>query len=307
MISAVTRDAALAFLLRSLALASAGIICLICLFVARESWLALDSTGTVNPADTVGSVNADGEPFQLSNLVNDDGWNPDGQQFNLLPMIVGSLLATFGSALLAGPLGIGVAVFLNYYAPKKIGWAVRRLVEIMAGVPSVVYGLWGLSVLVPMIASLSPIEQGQSLLAGILILTFMTIPTVVVASDAAIQAVPANQIHAAAALGLGRRATVWSIVLPAARFGLVSAIILQFARAIGETMAVLMVCGNIVKMPNSIFAPIRTLTSNIALEMGYADNHHRSILFLSGLVGLVIVSVLMLAANTFSKTQRLST
>lgn len=288
MISAAKRDAAFAFLLRFLALCSAGIICLICVFVGRESWTAFGS--------------GDGA-FQLSNLVTDEAWNPGGQQFNLMPMIVGSLLATIGSALLAAPIGIGVAIFLNYYSPKKIGWVVRRLVEIMAGVPSVVYGLWGLSVLVPLIASVSPIEQGQSLLAGILILAFMTIPTVIVASDAAIRAVPDKQIHAAAALGLGRRATVWSIVLPAAKFGLVSAVILQFARAIGETMAVLMVCGNIVKTPNSIFAPIRTLTSNIALEMGYADDHHRSILFLSGLVGLLIVALLMFAANSFSRSQ----
>ena len=242
--------------------------------------------------------------FELSHLVSDDAWNPAGRQFNLTPMIFGSLLATFGSALLAAPIGIGVAIFLNYYSPKKIGWVVRRLVEIMAGVPSVVYGLWGLSVLVPLIASVSPIEQGQSLLAGILILAFMTVPTIIVAADAAIRSVPTEQVHAAAALGLGTRATVWSIVLPSARFGLLSAVILQFARAIGETMAILMVCGNIVKTPDSIFAPVRTLTSNIALEMGYADDHHRSILFLSGLVGLVIVAVLMFTANAFSKTQR---
>lgn len=292
MISAAKRDAAFAFFLRLLALSAAGIICLICVFVGRESLLAFNG------------VDAGGETFQLSNLFTDDAWNPAGGQFNLTPMIAGSLLATFGSAMLAAPLGIGVAIFLNYYAPKTIGWAVRRLVEIMAGVPSVVYGLWGLSVLVPLIASVSPIEQGQSLLAGILILTFMTIPTIIVAADAAIQSVPKNQVHAAAALGLGRRATVWGIVLPAARFGLISAVILQFARAIGETMAVLMVCGNIVKTPDSIFAPIRTLTSNIALEMGYADDHHRSVLFLSGLVGLVIVAALMCAANMFSRTQR---
>ncbi len=293
MISAAKRDVVFAFILRFLALCSAGIICLICVFVGRESWMAFDQP-----------VDSSDRAFQLSHLVTDDAWNPTSDQFNLLPMIVGSLLATFGSALLTAPLGIGVAIFLNYYSPNKISWVVRRLVEVMASIPSVVYGLWGLSVLVPLIASISPIEQGQSLLAGILILTFMTIPTIIVASDAAIQAVPKYQIHAAAALGLGRRATVWSIVLPTARFGLISAVILQFARAIGETMAVLMVCGNIVKTPNSIFAPIRTLTSNIALEMGYADDHHRSILFLSGLVGLIIVAVLMFTANAFSRAHR---
>ena len=165
MISAAKRDVVFAVLLRCLTLCSAGIICLICVFVGRESWAAFDS-----PTD------AGDRTFELAHLFTDDAWNPANRQFNLLPMIFGSLLATFGSALLAAPLGIGVAIFLNYYAPNKFGWFVRRLVEIMASVPSVVYGLWGLSVLVPLIASISPIEQGQSLLAGILILTFMTIP-----------------------------------------------------------------------------------------------------------------------------------
>ena len=318
MISTGQRDIVFAFLLRSLAMCSAGIICLICVFVGRESWTAFDSA--VEPGERafklshlvgVGKVDdTDSDDGSITaELGDDDAWNPDAwnpanREFNLTPMIFGSLLATFGSALLAAPIGIGVAVFLNYYSPKKFGWVVRRLVEIMAGVPSVVYGLWGLSVLVPLIASISPIEQGQSLLAGILILAFMTVPTIIVAADAAIRSVPTEQVHAAAALGLGTRATVWSIVLPSARFGLLSAVILQFARAIGETMAVLMVCGNIVQTPDSIFAPVRTLTSNIALEMGYADDHHRSILFLSGLVGLVIVAILMFTANAFSKTQR---
>ena len=139
--------------------------------------------------------------FELSHLVTDDAWNPSAsdpndREFNLRPMIFGSLLATFGSALLAAPIGIGVAIFLNYYSPKKIGWMVRRLVEIMAGVPSVVYGLWGISVLIPLIASISPIEQGQSLLAGILILAFMTVPTIIVAADAAIRSVTTEQVHA---------------------------------------------------------------------------------------------------------------
>lgn len=286
MISAAKRDTLFGFAIRFLAMTSAGIMFLVCVFVARESWQAFGS--------------GEGD-FQLSNLVTDDDWSPKSQQFNLVPMIVGSLLATIGSAFLAAPLGIGVAIFLNYYAPRSVSWTVRRLIEMMAGVPSVVYGLWGMSVLVPLIAIYSPLEQGQSLLAGILILAFMTVPTIIVASDAAIQAVPASHIRGAAALGLGRSATVWSIVVPSARFGLISAVILQFARAIGETMAVLMVCGNVVQTPNSIFAPVCTLTANIALEMGYADDHHRSVLFLSGLVGLAVVTVLMFTANLISK------
>ena len=300
MISTELRDKLFGIALRLMALTSAGIIVLIALFVARESAGAFENVGSGTERAQAESSNG----FQIGDLVNDESWNPTSGKFNLTPMIVGSLLATFGSTLLTVPLGVGFAVFLNFYAPQKIGWLFRRVVEIMAGVPSVVYGLWGLAVLVPLIATISPIEQGQSLLAGILILSFMTIPTIVVASDAAIQAVPATQMRAAAALGLTPRTSAWSIAIPAARWGLVSAIILQITRAVGETMAVLMVCGNIVQTPNSVFEPVRTLTANIALEMGYADPHHRSVLFLSGLVGLALVAVLLILANASSGPQK---
>ena len=280
-------DALFLFVLRSLAAISAGIVILVVLFVARESWAVFSTDGP--------------KPFDPSRFVTDQSWNPQGGQYNLMPMIVGSLAATLGSVLLTAPLGIGAAVFLNFYAPRKIGWCLRRTIEVLAGVPSVVYGLWGLSVLVPLIAKSSPLQQGQSLLAGILILTFMTIPTVVIAADAAVNAVPRSQINAAAVLGLGKRAIAWSIVVPAARYGLFSAVVLQVARAIGETMAVLMVCGNIVQVPNSLFQPVRTLTANIALEMGYADPEHRSVLFLSGLIGLLLVAFLMALANSISE------
>ena len=284
------RDAFFLFALRSLAAISAGIVILVVLFVAREAW-------TVFSGDME-------KPFSLSRFVTDQDWDPAGGEYNLWPMVVGSLAATFGSLLLTAPIGIGAAIFLNFYAPRRIAWAFRRIIEVLAGVPSVVYGLWGLSVLVPLIAKVSPIEQGQSLLAGVLILTFMTIPTVVIAADAAIKAVPKTQTRAAAALGLSQRATAWSIVVPAARLGLFSAVILQVARAIGETMAVLMVCGNIVQVPNSVFEPVRTLTANIALEMGYADQGHRSVLFLSGLIGLLLIAFLMALANTISDRQK---
>ena len=286
MLSSDQRDTLLLFSLRFLTMVSAGIIVLVVVFVARESWQVFEKSE--------GSL-------YLSNVVTDDSWNPAADEYDLKPMIVGSLFVTFGSALLTAPLGIGLAVFLNFYAPGKLGWVFRRIVEVMAGVPSVVYGLWGLTVLVPLIAEFSPLEQGQSLLAGILILTFMTLPTVVVAADAALRSVPVGFSRGANALGISRRAIVWSVIFPAARWGLVSAVILQISRAIGETMAVLMVCGNIVQTPDSIFAPVRTLTANIALEMGYADAEHRSILFLSGLLGLGLVAVLMLFTNFLSR------
>ena len=296
MISTERRDKLFGIVLRLMAQISAGVIVLITLFVARESLRAFSFGGQSEQVQSEESTNG----FQITNLVTDESWNPTSGQYNLTPMIVGSLLVTFGSTLLTVPIGIGSAVFLNFYAPPKIAWVYRRIVEVMAGVPSVVYGLWGLAVLVPMIATISPLAQGQSLLAGILILSFMTMPTVVVASDAALQAVPKSQIRAAAALGLSTRASAWSVAVPAARWGLISGIILQITRAVGETMAVLMVCGNIVQTPRSIFEPVRTLTANIALEMGYADDQHQSVLFISGLIGLVLVAMLMLFANAQS-------
>lgn len=282
----LSRDRLFILALRSATAISAAVIFLVVLFVAGEALMAF-------------STDSD-KPFSLANLFGDPSWDPANQEYNLTPMIVGSLAATFGSLVITAPTGIGAAVFLNFYAPEKVGWCFRRVVEILAGVPSVVYGLWGLSVLVPLIGEISPLEQGQSLLAGVLILSFMTIPTVVIAADAALQAVAPSQINAAAALGLGKRASAWKVAVPSARWALFSAVILQVARAIGETMAVLMVCGNIVQLPSSVFHPVRTLTANIALEMGYADEGHRAMLFLSGVIGLILVAFLIAIANLFS-------
>ena len=162
------------------------------------------------------------------------------------------------------------------------------MIELLAGIPSVVFGFWGLVVLVPIITAWHP--PGPSLLAGILILTLMIIPTIMLAAHASISQVPTTFIHGATALGLSRWAIIWHIVLPIARIGLWTGTFLGLARALGETMAILMVCGNVVQHPSSIFDPIRTLTANIALEMAYALAHHRSVLFMSGLIlmGLVI-------------------
>lgn len=272
------RDDVLNALLRLAAASCVGIIVLIILFVASESTPALRQIG-------------------LHRFVTDQSWHPTAGQYKMLPMVVGTLAATAGSLLITGPLGVGAAVFLRYYAPLVIRPGFRRVLELLAGVPSVVYGLWGLTTLVPWIATFSPIGQGQSLLAGILILCMMTLPSVALAADAALGAVPGSVVLAAAALGLNRHATVWSVVIPTAWSGISTGLLLQTARALGETMAVMMVCGNIVQMPNSIFDPIRTLTANIALEMGYADERHRSVLFVSGLSLLVMVTVFVSVAE----------
>ncbi len=222
----------------------------------------------------------------------DNGWFPTSGQFNLTPMIVGTLLVTLGAVTLAMPLGILSAIFCQYYAPETLATLYRRLIELLAGIPSVVYGFWGLVVLVPIIARIHP--PGPSLLAGILILAVMILPTVMLVTDSSLAALPPHYWQGAQALGLGTWATVQGVCLPAARSGIVTGVMLATARALGETLAVLMVCGNIVQVPQRVFDPVRTLTANIALEMAYALDQHRSALFVSGLVLMIGVMVLVL-------------
>jgi phosphate transport system permease protein len=258
--------------LRVLALLAGSLLVLVIGFVFRESWPALTQIG-------------------LSKMFTDSGWFPTEDSYRLTPMISGTILAAGGSILLAAPLGILSAVFCHFYAPPILGLWYRRMVELLAGIPSVVFGFWGLVVLVPLIAAWHP--PGPSLLAGILILTLMIIPTIMLIAHSSISQVPTTYIHSATALGLSHWALIWHVVLPVSRIGLLTGIFLGLARALGETMAILMVCGNVVQHPSHIFDPVRTLTANIALEMAYALDHHRAVLFISGLLlmGLVMCFV----------------
>jgi len=276
------RDAVLAWSLRASAALCAGVIVLIVAFIAAEAWPALRDIG-------------------VGRLFGDASWHPTSDRYNLVPMLVATLAVTAGSVLVTAPLGIGSAIFLRFYAPRGVAAVYRRVIELLAGVPSVVYGLWGMTVLVPLIAAVSPLGQGQSVLAGVAVLSLMTLPMVALTSDAALGAVPRAYLRGAAALGLSRRAIAWRVALPAASRGVFTGVLLQTARALGETMAVLMVCGNVVQLPHSIFAPVRVLTANIALEMGYADDDHRAVLFVSGMLLLIIVALLVLLAEWFDR------
>src|SRR5262249_37566017 len=215
------------------------------------------------------------------------------------PMLWGSLFAMTGAVLVATPLGVLSAVFCHYYAPPAIARMYRRLIELLAGIPSVVYGFWGLVSLVPLIASVQP--PGASLLAGVATLAIMILPTIALMADGALAGVPGHYLQGAAALGLSRWATVRGVVFPAARSGLFTGVILETGRAIGETMAVLMVCGNVVQTPHSLFDPIRTLPANTALELSYATGAHRSALFVSGLLLTAAIIALVLAAEVVSR------
>ena len=196
-------------------------------------------------------------------------------------------------------LGILSAIFCTHYAPPLLATPYRRLIELLAGIPSVVYGFWGLVVLVPLIARIQP--PGASLLAGIIILGLMILPTITLMTDAAIVSVPGEYHRGAAALGFARWATLRRVILPAARPGILTGVFLGIARAIGETMAVLMVCGNVVNTPTGLFEPMRALTANIALEMAYAMDNHRAALFVSGLVLIMMVIILVSAAEITSQ------
>ena len=230
-----------------------------------------------------------------SRFIIDESWHPAADaslgQFNLLPILIGTVLSSFAAISIAAPLGILSAVFCQFYAPPRVARWYRLMIELMAGVPSVVFGLWGLVVLVPIIARIHP--PGQSLFTGIIILTLMILPTVALLADAAFASVPQSYLQGAAALGLSRATTTLSVMIPAARSGLVTAVLLGLVRAIGETMAVVMVCGNVVRVPSGPFDPIRTLTATIALEMGYARGDHRASLFFCGMILLILVTLLV--------------
>lgn len=269
-------DQLLKIVCRTLAIGSAAVVLLIFCFLLRESWPALATLGIVR-------------------FFTDASWHAQSGQFNLTPMIVATVITSLGAILLAAPLGIASAVFVQFYAPPALATWHRRLVELLAGIPSVVFGLWGLVVLVPLVASLG--GSGQNLLTASIILGLMILPTIALLTDSAIGSVPRTWIQGAAALGLQRSAVVGKVVLPAAGRGIGAALVLAITRALGETMAVLMVAGNVATMPTSLLSPGRTLNANIALELGYATADHRSVLFVSGLMLMLIVSVLVIAVS----------
>jgi phosphate transport system permease protein len=235
----------------------------------------------------------------FTNLWLDEGWFPTENNFNLLPMILGSLYIMFGAVLLASPIGIMLAIFIHYYAPPKVAIIYRALIELLAGIPSVVYGFWGLIVLVPLVASW--VQPGASVLTACLVLALMILPLVTLMTDNALSQTPEKWTAAADALAIKRWSKIWNIALPHAAPSIIAGTVLQAGRALGETMAVLMVCGNIVQIPTSIFEPARTLTANIALEMAYATNNHISALFVSGLVLLIITILMTLFMSRMNK------
>ncbi len=217
-------------------------------------------------------------------------WSPDNGQYGILMMIVGSIVVTVGAMVLAVPLGIGCAVFLAEVAPHNVARVVRPAVELLVGIPSVVYGFVGMLVVVPFVRQIG--GSGFSVLAASIVLAAMVLPTIISISEDSIRAVPRKYKEGALAMGATQWQTIWNVLIPAARSGLVAGIILGMGRAIGETMAMIMVIGNSPIFPTSLLDPARTLTGNIVSGAQYATGTHRSALFATGMVLLFLIIVL---------------
>ena len=230
-------------------------------------------------------------------------WYPSEKAFGLLPMIVGSFVVTAGALLVGVPLGLACAVVLTQFASKRMGRILKPAIELLAGIPSVVYGFIGIVVIVPLIRD-NLGGPGLSVLAAAIVLGIMILPTVISISVDAFQAVPSAYREGSIALGATVWQTIHMVLLPAARSGIVAAVILGMGRAIGETMAVIMIAGNAAAIPGSPLAPVRTLTSNIALEMGYASGEHREALFATGVILFVIIMALNMLANRASSRRK---
>ncbi|MCX8160356.1 MAG: phosphate ABC transporter permease subunit PstC [Candidatus Saccharicenans sp.] len=241
--------------------------------------------------------------YGLKSFLLGQDWYPSEKSFGLLPMIVGSLMVTLGALLIGVPLGLASAIFLTEFSHRRLTRILKPVIELLAGIPSVVYGFIGLMFLVPFIRNNFG-GPGLSVLAASLILGIMILPTVISIAIDSIRAVPDSYREGSIALGATRWQTVRMVVLPAARSGIIAGIILGMGRAIGETMAVIMVAGNAADIPGSILAPVRTLTSNIALEMAYASGEHREALFATGVILFVIIMILNTIANVTSTRQR---
>ncbi|PKM79931.1 MAG: phosphate ABC transporter permease subunit PstC [Firmicutes bacterium HGW-Firmicutes-13] len=232
----------------------------------------------------------------IRDFIFNSEWAPLRGVFGIFPMITGSIMVTLGALFIAVPLGLGGAIFLTEFAPKVITRFLRPAIQLLAGIPSVVYGFWGLIILVPLIRGYFG-GSGFSALAGSIILAIMILPTIVNISEDAILSVPDKYKEGSLALGATRWQTVKHVMLPCARPGVITGIVLGMGRAIGETMAVIMVTGNVASMPKFFLDPVRTLTGNIVIEIGYAHGDHQQALFATGVVLFVFIMVLNLLVN----------
>ncbi|MEA3327881.1 MAG: phosphate ABC transporter permease subunit PstC [Chloroflexota bacterium] len=293
-------DRTVKYILLATALSSIIIVLLIFLFTMTEAWQSVEEIG-------------------LDTMLLGTIWRPgsiigtDEAQFGLLPMILGSILSTFGAIVIGVPLSVGTAILLAEVAPQAVREILRPAVELLAGIPSVVYGLFGMVVLAPLIRNIDiPRNTGFGLLNASIILAVMIIPTITNIAEDAIRAVPREYKEGSLALGGTHWQTIVKVILPAARSGIIAGVILGIGRALGETMAMIMVIGNSIAMPKPltenpltiILNTARTLTGNIAVEINYAAGAHRSALFFTGVLLFIMIMLVNSAARFFLREKQ---
>jgi phosphate ABC transporter permease protein PstC len=232
------------------------------------------------------------------------GWYPMEKSYGLLPMIIGSLFVTGGALIVGIPFGLACAVVLTEFSSKRLRRILKPVIELLAGIPSVVYGFIGVVILIPFIRDTLG-GPGFSVLAASVVLGIMILPTIISISIDSLEAVPRSYREGSIALGATRWQTTRMVMFPAAKSGIIASIILGMGRAIGETMAVIMIAGNAAIIPRSLLDPVRTLTSNIALELGYAAGEHRQALFATGVILFIIIMILNTIANLTSMKKKL--
>ena len=232
-------------------------------------------------------------PYGFSKFLGGAEWLPAYRKlYGILPMIMGSFFACLGALLLGVPVAIFCALFMSEFMPGKLASFFRGGVELLAGIPSIVYGFFGLMVIVPLVKDTFKTASGNSLISAVIVLAIMILPTIITVSESCLRAVPRSRREASLAVGASKMQTAWHVVLPHAKSGVIAAVILGFSRAVGETMAVILVAGNSAQFIKSPLEGVRTLTATIALEMGYADGRHSSMLFAIGVVLLVMIFAL---------------
>lgn len=268
------------------ALASIAAVVLICLFLFANGIPAMKEIG-------------------LLNFLTGAKWKPGNDIYGILPMILGSIYITAGAVIIGVPIGLLTAIFMAYYCPKKLYGLLKPCTELLAGIPSIVYGFFGMVVIVPCIRTVAALFgadiSGSSILAASVLLGIMILPTVIGVSEAALRAVPSAYYEGAVAMGARHERAIFTVMLPAAKSGVLAGIVLGIGRAIGETMAVIMVAGNQPRLTGNMLKGIRTMTANIVMEMGYATGLHREALIATGVVLFVFILIINL---TFSILKR---
>ncbi len=230
-------------------------------------------------------------------------WKPGNDKYGIFPMILGSVYVTGGALVIGVPVGVLMAIFMARFCPAKLYKILKPIVDLLAGIPSIVYGFFGLVVLVPFIREHFD-SRGQSILCAALLLGIMILPTIIGASEPTIRAVDESYYEGALALGATHERSVFTVIVPAAKSGIFAAIVLGVGRALGETMAVMMVVGNQPRVPDSMLEGVRTLTTNIVMEMGYATDLHREALIATGVVLFVFILIINFCFSLIKKSGR---